>query len=76
MASGSAQQPPQEPSRGAPGGAADGSPGPPPPGDERLGPLAILRTRKPDDRALLIYSRVEHDDEHEEGDGENDGEQR
>jgi hypothetical protein len=61
MASGSAQQPSQEPPRGASAGAGEGSPGPPPPGEERLGPLAILRTRKPDGRALLLYSRVEHD---------------
>jgi hypothetical protein len=71
MASGSAQQPSQEPERGASAGAADGSPGPPPPGEERLGPLAILRAHKPDGRALLIYSRVEHDD----GDGNGASEQ-
>jgi hypothetical protein len=53
--------PAREPSQGAPSGDASGAPGPPPRGEERLGPLAILRTRKADGRALLIYSRVEHD---------------
>jgi hypothetical protein len=62
MPTGSATPPSQEPPRRAPDVAEEGSPGPPPPGEERLGPLAILRTRKPDGRALLIYSRVAHDD--------------
>ncbi len=35
--------------------------GAPPRGDERFGPLAILRTRKADGRALLLFSRVERD---------------
>jgi hypothetical protein len=60
MPFGSAQPPSQEPPRDPLAGATDGSTGPPPPGEERLGPLAILRTRKPDGRALLLYSRVEH----------------
>jgi hypothetical protein len=61
MASGSSQQPSQEPPRGASAGAGEGC-WEEPPGEERLGPLAILRTRKPDGRALMLYSRVEHDD--------------
>lgn len=60
MPSGSAQQPSQEPPRGTSAGE-DGPLGAPPRGEERLGPLAILRTRKADGRALLLYSRVEHD---------------
>jgi hypothetical protein len=28
----------------------------PPPGDERYGPLAVLRTRKDDGRSLILYS--------------------
>jgi hypothetical protein len=58
MASGSAKPPPQEPPHGV---AAGGTAGPPPRGDERFGPLAILRTRKADGRALLLFSRVERD---------------
>jgi hypothetical protein len=61
MPSGTAQPPSQEPPRDASAGDASDSPGPPPRGEERVGPLAILRTRKADGRALLIYSRVEHD---------------
>jgi hypothetical protein len=47
--------------RDAPADGMSGLPGPPPRGDERLGPLAISRTRKADGRALLLYSRVERD---------------
>jgi hypothetical protein len=61
MVPGSAPPPSQEPSQGELLGGAEGSPSPPPRGDERLGPLAILRTRKADGRSLLLYSRVEHD---------------
>jgi hypothetical protein len=63
MASGSVPPPSQEPPRREPSAAADanGAPVPPPRGEERLGPLAVLRTHKPDGRALLLYSRVEHD---------------
>lgn len=61
MVPGSAPPPSQEPSQGEPVGGAERSPNPPPRGDERLGPLAILRTQKADGRALLLYSRVEHD---------------
>ena len=65
MLPGSAPSPSQEPSQGEPIGDTERSPSPPPRGDERLGPLAILRTQKADGRALLLYSRVEHDaDEH------------
>jgi hypothetical protein len=44
--------------------ALDGSaqtprvPGEPPPGDERYGPLAVLRTRKEDGRSLILYSAL------------------
>jgi hypothetical protein len=58
MASGSAKPPSQEPPRGA---AADVTEGAPPRGDERFGPLAILRTRKADGRALLLFSLIERD---------------
>jgi hypothetical protein len=61
MASGSTDQPAREPSARAPRDGLQHSGGPPPRGEERIGPLAILRTRKADGRALLLYSRVEHD---------------
>jgi hypothetical protein len=61
MPSGAAQPPSQEPPRDASAAGASASPGRPPRGEERVGPLAILRTRKADGRALLLFSRVEHD---------------
>jgi hypothetical protein len=62
MPSGAAQPPSQEPPRDASADASGEQPGgAPPSGTERVGPLAILRTRKADGRALLLYSRVEHD---------------
>jgi hypothetical protein len=61
MASGSAKPPSQEPPRGAQNDGTEGTVGAPPRGDERFGPLAILRTRKADGRALLLFSRVEQD---------------
>jgi hypothetical protein len=63
MAPGSVPPPSQEPPQREPSAAAEanGAPGPPPRGGERLGPLAVLRTHKADGRALLLYSRVEHD---------------
>ena len=61
MASGSAKPPSQEPPRRAAADGAAAAAGTPPLGDERFGPLAILRARKADGRALLLFSRVEHD---------------
>jgi hypothetical protein len=62
MAPGSAQTPSREPPQdGARASADERAAGAPPPGEERLGPLAILRTRKADGRALLLYSRVERE---------------
>jgi hypothetical protein len=63
MASGSATPSAEEPPRG-PASAADepaqgaGDVGEPPLGDERYGPLRVLRTHKDDGRALTIYSHT------------------
>ncbi|HEV2973692.1 MAG TPA: hypothetical protein VGX69_01685 [Solirubrobacteraceae bacterium] len=62
MASGSATPPAEEPPRG-PASVADGvaqkagDVDEPPLGDERYGPLRVLRTHKDDGRSLIIYSR-------------------
>jgi hypothetical protein len=61
MASGSAQPPSQKPARDAPGADANRRSDAAATGEERVGPLAILRCQKSDGRALLLYSRVEHD---------------
>ncbi len=64
MASGPATPPAEEPPRDAPDVAArdprDLPPGGEPPrGEERYGPLDVLRTRKDDGRSLTLYSREE-----------------
>lgn len=60
MASGPAKPPAEEPP-GASAAAETGAPAvasgsPPPPGEERYGPLRVLRSRKDDGRALTLYS--------------------
>ncbi|MEA2207985.1 MAG: hypothetical protein QOF54_462 [Solirubrobacteraceae bacterium] len=47
---GDARRAPEEPPQ-TPGAAGE-----PPLGDERYGPLAVLRTHKDDGRALILYS--------------------
>jgi hypothetical protein len=61
MASGSATPPAEGSQRpdaagptGGPAGAGIG--GEPPVGEERYGPLRVLRTRKDDGRSLILYS--------------------
>ncbi len=64
MASGSVTPPTGEPQGSDPTGAMDRTPGAgdvgePPRGDQRYGPLLVLRTHKDDGRALILYSRDE-----------------
>jgi hypothetical protein len=57
-------QPPEPPSEAADSGAANPSARPAPAGspavqDERYGPLALLRERKEDGRALILFARAD-----------------
>jgi hypothetical protein len=67
MAPGSATPPADEPPRLSADAQASQQSippgGPPPRGDERYGPLSVLRTRKDDGRSLTLYSIAPGDDQ-------------